>query len=105
MQKAPVRLDRHGDVALILIDHPPVNALSLPVRQALLGVFSDFMRDVTLRAAVIAGEGPLVFDECDLVDDLEARRARFDLDGVAKIDSRHFRLEEVVAVVTDADDA
>jgi len=66
MQKAPVRLDRHGDVALILIDHPPVNALSLPVRQALLGVFSDFMRDVTLRAAVIAGEGPTFIADADI---------------------------------------
>ena len=30
-----VRTERHGDVALLLIDHPPVNAMSLPVRRAL----------------------------------------------------------------------
>jgi 3-hydroxyacyl-CoA dehydrogenase len=68
MQKAPVRLERHGDVALILIDHPPVNAVSLPVRQCLLGVFSEFAYDATLRAAVIAGEGAAFIADADMRD-------------------------------------
>ena len=33
---APVTLERHGNVALITIDHPPVNAISHAVRAGLL---------------------------------------------------------------------
>ena len=36
--KEVVRLERMGDVGLILVDRPPVNALSQAVRQGLLAV-------------------------------------------------------------------
>ena len=34
--KAVVRLEHIGDVGLILVDHPPVNALSQAVRKGLI---------------------------------------------------------------------
>ena len=34
-----VRLQRHGAIALIIVDNPPVNALSQPVRQGLQQAF------------------------------------------------------------------
>ena len=52
-----VRTERHGDVAVILIDHPPVNALSLAVRMGLLAAVTALNRDSGVRAGVIACAG------------------------------------------------
>ena len=52
-----VTLVRHGDVGLITLDNPPVNALSHAVRVALLGVLESASRDPELRALVIACAG------------------------------------------------
>lgn len=57
MSGVPVRLEREGDIALILIDHPPVNALSLPVRKGLLRAIALLRDDVHLVGGVIAGVG------------------------------------------------
>jgi 3-hydroxyacyl-CoA dehydrogenase len=57
MSGIPVRLEREGDVGLILVDHPPVNALSVPVRQGLLNVIAELAGDPRLAAGVIAGAG------------------------------------------------
>ena len=55
--KETVRLERTGDVGLILVDHPPVNALSQAVRKGLIAALARVMQDATLRAAVIACDG------------------------------------------------
>ena len=55
--KDVVRLERMGDVGLILVDHPPVNALSQAVRKGLLAALARVLADPALHAAVIAGEG------------------------------------------------
>ena len=52
-----VRLERMGDVGLILVDHPPVNALSQAVRQGLIAALARVVADPALHAAVIAAEG------------------------------------------------
>lgn len=57
MPHAPVRIERSGDVGVILIDSPPVNALSHAVREGLLGAVGRIAEDPHLRAAVIACEG------------------------------------------------
>jgi 3-hydroxyacyl-CoA dehydrogenase len=51
----PVRLERDDDVAVIVIDNPPVNAGSLAVRAGLLAAINEFAGDDTLRAAVLVG--------------------------------------------------
>jgi len=53
----PVRLERDRDIALIVIDHPPVNALSHAVRAALLEAVLEADGSATLSAIVIAGAG------------------------------------------------
>ncbi len=55
--KALVRLEHIGDVGLILVDHPPVNALSQAVRKGLIATLARVVDDPGLRAAVIACEG------------------------------------------------
>jgi 3-hydroxyacyl-CoA dehydrogenase len=52
-----VRLEHIGDVGLILVDHPPVNALSQAVRKGLIATLARVVADPGLRAAVIACEG------------------------------------------------
>jgi 3-hydroxyacyl-CoA dehydrogenase len=53
----PVSISRHGTVAVITIDNPPVNALSREVRQGLLDTFTSLAADNTVSAVVING-GP-----------------------------------------------
>jgi hypothetical protein len=53
-----VRLTRSGEVAVIVVDHPPVNALSQAVREGLLAALSELAAESGLRAAVIACDGP-----------------------------------------------
>jgi 3-hydroxyacyl-CoA dehydrogenase len=57
MDKGMVRLERVGDVGVILVDHPPVNALSQPVRQGLIAMLAQVIADSAVHAVVIAAEG------------------------------------------------
>ena len=52
-----VRLEHHGDVGLIVIDHPPVNALSASVRAGLLAAFAELAAAPGLTSGVIACDG------------------------------------------------
>jgi 3-hydroxyacyl-CoA dehydrogenase len=52
-----VRSERQGDVAVIVIDNPPVNAASAAVRQGLLRAIETFESDPQLRAAIIRCDG------------------------------------------------
>jgi len=52
-----VRLERDGDVALLVIDNPPVNALGLAVRQGLVAGLAAAVDDPEVRAIVIRAEG------------------------------------------------
>ena len=53
----PVSVTRDGDVAIVTIDSPPVNALSHPVRAGLLVALQEVERDASVRTAVIACAG------------------------------------------------
>jgi 3-hydroxyacyl-CoA dehydrogenase len=53
----PVRVRRMGDVAILEIDNPPVNALALPVRTALLAAIVASDEDPSVRALVLHGAG------------------------------------------------
>jgi len=52
-----VRTERRGGVAVISIEHPPVNALAHPVRSALLEAVNAAEADAEVRAMVIQGIG------------------------------------------------
>jgi 3-hydroxyacyl-CoA dehydrogenase len=57
MANTQVRLERSGDVGVIIVDHPPVNALSRAVREGLVAALAELGGDAGLRAAIIACEG------------------------------------------------
>jgi len=52
-----VILERRGSVALIVIDHPPVNALAQPVRAGLLKAIVAADEDPSIEAIVLHGAG------------------------------------------------
>ena len=56
-EKPPVELICEGDVAIVRIDSPPVNALSHAVRSGLLDAFESIESDAAIRAAVIVCAG------------------------------------------------
>ena len=51
-----VRLEREGDIALVIVDNPPVNALSSHVRQGLLDGFTQ-ATDSDAAAIVLICDG------------------------------------------------
>ncbi len=53
----PVYLTWHGNVALITIDNPPVNAIAHPVREGLLQAIVEADDDATIQAIVLHGAG------------------------------------------------
>lgn len=57
MNAGPVRLEREGRVAVIVIDNPPVNAGSAAVRAGLLAAVGRVDADPSASAAVVIGAG------------------------------------------------
>ncbi len=66
MSAGPVHLERDGDVGLILVDRPPVNAISQPVRQGLLAALAEIASDPHLSCGVLACEGRTFMSGADL---------------------------------------
>ncbi|WVV49107.1 enoyl-CoA hydratase-related protein [Pseudomonas sp. NA13] len=54
---ATVVLQREGDVGQVIIDNPPVNALSLGVREQLLERLQEALADSAIKVIVIACQG------------------------------------------------
>lgn len=52
-EQPPVTYRRDGDIALVEVDNPPVNALSAAVRKGLADAFARFADDAEARAAVL----------------------------------------------------
>jgi len=52
-----VSFSRHGELALAVIEHPPVNALAHAVRVGLMAALDEFERDPGLHALVVRGAG------------------------------------------------
>jgi crotonobetainyl-CoA hydratase len=52
-----VRVQKLGDVVMVTIDRPKVNAIDQQTSRLLGDVFGDYQADRNLRCAVIAGTG------------------------------------------------
>lgn len=61
-----VRLQRRGEIALIIVDNPPVNALGQVVRQGLLQAFQAAEADSQVRAVVLLCAGSTFFAGADI---------------------------------------
>jgi 3-hydroxyacyl-CoA dehydrogenase len=63
---SPVHLERDGDVAVIVIDNPPINAGSADVRRGLLEAVDAVRGADAIGAAVIIGAGSTFIAGSDL---------------------------------------
>ncbi|MDO9480652.1 MAG: 3-hydroxyacyl-CoA dehydrogenase NAD-binding domain-containing protein [Hydrogenophaga sp.] len=61
-----VMTERHGDVLLITIENPPINAGSHPVRQGVLDAVQWLREDDAIHAAVLIGAGSTFVAGSDL---------------------------------------
>jgi len=52
-----VRTQREGDVLVVTLDHPPVNALNVDVRRGLLDAVQQAQVDTQVRAVLLVGAG------------------------------------------------
>ncbi|HJV26642.1 MAG TPA: 3-hydroxyacyl-CoA dehydrogenase NAD-binding domain-containing protein [Aromatoleum sp.] len=59
---------RHGDIAVATVNNPPVNALSLGVRQGLMQAIEASRADKSVRALVIIGGGSTFVAGADIND-------------------------------------
>lgn len=57
----PIRVERHGAVAIVTIAHPPANAISRAVIVGISRALLDAEADPECRALVITGDGPKFF--------------------------------------------
>jgi 3-hydroxyacyl-CoA dehydrogenase len=83
---AEVRLERIGEVALIEIDNPPVNALSHAVRSALAARIDEAMADAAVKAAVIACAGRTFVAGADINELGKPRQPPLTVDIAAQLD-------------------
>jgi 3-hydroxyacyl-CoA dehydrogenase len=61
-----VHLERDGEIAVIVIDNPPINAGSAAVRQGLMAAIETLRNDDTLEGAVLIGAGSTFIAGSDL---------------------------------------
>ncbi|MEJ3670157.1 3-hydroxyacyl-CoA dehydrogenase NAD-binding domain-containing protein [Stutzerimonas stutzeri] len=61
-----IRLERRGDIALILVNNPPVNALGHAVRKGLLDAFEQADEAPEVTAVVLVCEGPTFMAGADI---------------------------------------
>lgn len=66
MEPLPVRLERDGHIAVIVIDNPPINAGSAAVREGLLAAIATLKYDDSLQGAVLIGAGTTFIAGSDL---------------------------------------
>jgi len=64
----PVSYERDGDVAIITIDNPPVNAVSYPVRVGLANAFTEYEHDRNATAAVLICSGRTFIAGADITE-------------------------------------
>ncbi len=66
MTRPIVELQRHGDIAVIVVDNPPVNTITAEVRSGLFGALAHMRTDPTFKALVLRCEGNNFFTGADI---------------------------------------
>jgi 3-hydroxyacyl-CoA dehydrogenase len=89
--RLPVLAETHGDLGVISIDNPPVNALSFAVAQGLLDEIARFDADPAIRGIIITGRNGLFSGGADINEFLsppppEAKNIRDAIAAIEKSD-------------------
>ncbi|WP_404300560.1 3-hydroxyacyl-CoA dehydrogenase NAD-binding domain-containing protein [Alicycliphilus denitrificans] len=83
---APVQMEVHGPVLLVTINHPPVNALGLPVRQGLAAAADRLEQDPSIAAMLIVGGGGNFVGGADIREFGKPRQPPFVRDICARLE-------------------
>lgn len=99
-----VKLKLDENVAIITIDHPPVNALNLQTMKELNDVFAACEQDVKVKAIVITGAGSFAFvagADVKLIDKITTAEegARLAIDGQQILNRIEKSLKPVIAAI------
>src|ERR1700689_5514546 len=65
---SPVRIERDGAIALVMIDHPPVNAMSHAVRAGLKSALDENLADPATSAIILMGAGRTFIAGADITE-------------------------------------
>jgi enoyl-CoA hydratase/carnithine racemase len=57
MTRNLIDIAHHGEVAVVTLQHPPANAMSLALTEEIAAVFERLGRDSALRSLVLSGQG------------------------------------------------
>ncbi len=82
-----VELELHGAVAVVALDNPPVNALSVAVRQGLADALGKAASDDTVKAIVLVGQGRCFCGGADIREFGKPRKAPFLSDVINTIEA------------------
>ncbi|WP_444634572.1 hypothetical protein [Cupriavidus oxalaticus] len=89
MSEQRVRLEREGDVGVIVIDNLPINAVSMDVRSGLLQAMHEMQADTSLRRADRRGKNHAEQNDSarfvplgELFSDTTLRRGELAADGL-----------------------
>ena len=63
---AEVRIEKRGDIAVLTLDNPPVNALGVPMLRALAARLDEAVKDAGVKAVVITGTGRVYVGGADI---------------------------------------
>ena len=83
----PVKLTRDGDIAVVQMDNPPVNALGLALREALVSTFASLDADPSVKAIVLTGTGKAFSAGADITEFSKGRLAPFLPDVILGIEN------------------
>lgn len=83
----PVRIETEGDVAIIVVNNPPVNALSHAVRTGLLTAIEQLDGDPSVHAIVLHGVGKAFMAGADLRELEEPPKAPLLKDVLMRLES------------------
>jgi 3-hydroxyacyl-CoA dehydrogenase len=86
-EEGRVRIEHFGSVAVVILDHPPVNALSHAVRQALLVAIESLDLDAAVSAIVLHGAGRNFIAGADVREFDHAARAPLLFDVLDRIEA------------------
>src|ERR1700730_2938807 len=62
------RFEKRGEIGIIWIDYPPVNAISLGVREAIIDGVGKLAKDPEIKAGVLACEGRTFMAGADITE-------------------------------------
>src|SRR5215471_1089378 len=92
-----VQVQRHGDVAVIVVDNPPVNTITAAARAGMREALNGLAADATVRAVLLRTAGNNFFTGADINEfsgspkesEYRALWAQFEELGVPTIAAMH----------------